>query len=145
MNISSINKIRLNLGFPVKENEQEVGIKGRQGFYWGFPDGFDLLPNNWKIYYEIEVGQQHPCTNVLKYWPVLEENKDDKIILIQWLQRKPKSANRWELSKFLGKKMQLDLPFRFKYFFIEFEVDLEATFKQIKAYTFQVTSSKNLF
>lgn len=116
-----INQIRTNLGIPINPIEKERGIKGNKGFYWGFPDGFNELSENTKVYYEIEYGQNHPNTNVLKYWPILEENEALNIILIQWIIKKPKSKNRWELSKFIGDKMEKTFPKRFTYCFLEYE------------------------
>ena len=101
--------------------KKEKGIKGKAGFYWGFPDGVDELKENKFIYYEIEDGQQHQCTNVLKCWPLLEEDENIGIILIQWLKKTPKSKNRWELGKFVAKKMELAFPDRFKYVFLELQ------------------------
>ena len=118
---TSTNQIRLCLGLQVKESEKEKGIKCLAGDFWGFPDGQDMLINGHTILYEIEEGQQHPCTNVLKYWPVLEENPDMKIILIQWLVKKPKSKNRWQLAKFVANKMLTVFPDRFQYIFLEFD------------------------
>lgn len=119
--IEYINRIRVALSIPENNVEVEKGIKGSAGFYWGFPDGHNVLSENSRLFFEIENGQHHPDTNVLKYWPILEENKDLKIILIQWIIKKPKSRNRWELSKFLGSKMEGLIPDRFLYFFLEYE------------------------
>jgi hypothetical protein len=131
--LADINIIRRTVGIPIKSDEREKGIKGIDGFYWGFPDGFDRLNEGWIIYYEIENGQHHPDTNVLKYWPILEEHIELKIILIQWLQRKPKSRNRWELSKFVARKMEIELRNRFKYFFIEDEMEFETKLSEVRS------------
>lgn len=117
------NQIRLKIGLPTKELEKERGIKCLEGNFWGFPDGQDALPDGRVIFYEIEEGQAHPCTNVSKYWPVLEENPEMKIVLIQWLVKKPKSINRWRLAKFLANKMINFFPDRFHYFSLEFDIN----------------------
>jgi len=114
-------KIRKQIGLQDKVVEYEKGIKGKEGFFWAFPNGFDKIRNDWEIFYEIENGQEHPCTNVLKYWPILEERLNLKILLIQWLIKKPKSRNRWELSKFVASKIIKENPDRFKYVFLEYE------------------------
>lgn len=121
--LSVINSIRVQIGLPIKELEAEKGIKAAEGFFWGFPDGADTLKDGSFIFYEIEEGQQHPSTNVLKYWPVLEENNKMSIILIQWLIRKARSKNRWELSMFTGNKMMQAFPGRFEYVFLMLEDD----------------------
>jgi hypothetical protein len=102
----SINWIRITIGLQTKESEIEKGFKCSTGDYWGFCDGNDKLNNSHSIVYEIEEGQQHARTNVLKYPPVLED-PEIKIILIQWLTKTPKSKNRWQLAKFVGTKMTL--------------------------------------
>ena len=119
--LADINSIRIKIGLSPKLEEKEKGIKGKAGFYWGFPDGVDELKENKFIYYEIEDGQQHQCTNVLKCWPLLEEDENINIILIQWLKKKSKSKNRWELGKFVAKKMEHAFPERFKYIFLELQ------------------------
>lgn len=119
--LADINSIRIKIGLSPKLEEKEKGIKGKDGFYWGFPDGVDELKENNFIYYEIEDGQQHQCTNVLKCWPLLEEDENINIVLIQWLKKKSKSKNRWELGKFVAKKMVQAFPERFKYVFLELQ------------------------
>ena len=119
--LADINLIRIKIGLSPKLGEKEKGIRGIDGFFWGFPDGVDKLSENKFIYYEIEDGQQHQCTNVLKCWPLLEEDENINIILIQWLKKKPRSKNRWELAKFVGEKMEQVLPHRFKYIFLELQ------------------------
>lgn len=93
---------------------------GNDGFYWGFPDGVNHFGSN-SVNFEIESGQHHPDTNVLKYWPVLEENPLRQIIPIQWLIKKPRSKNRWELSKFVGNKMMQTLGGQFIYISLEYD------------------------
>lgn len=133
--VEYINKLRGSLEIPEKEKEVEKGIKGKAGFFWAFPDGADDLGNNTSLYFEIEMGQHHPDTNVLKYWPILEENPELKIILIQWIIKKPKSKNRWELSKFIGKKMMDVLKDRFEYYYLEYndEINIEKL-KKLKTF-----------
>jgi hypothetical protein len=119
--IEYINKLRTSLAIPEQLIEIEKGIKSQEGFFWAFPDGKNKLSNNTYLYFEIEKGQNHPDTNVLKYWPVLEENHELKIILVQWIIKKPRSKNRWELSKFVGAKMENILAGRFNYCFLEYD------------------------
>ncbi len=117
-----INSLRAALGFDPKENEKEKGIRClEEDFYWAFPDGIDDHHSGWTVMYEVEGGQQHPCTNVLKYWPVLEQDAVLKIRLVHYLVKRPKSRNRWELSKFLGNKMMNAFPDRFDYTFLEID------------------------
>ncbi len=121
-NLEAINAIRTKLGMATKPVEVEKGIRcKRDSFYWGGPDGADTFHDGWSVFYEIEKGQQHPCTNVLKYWPVMEEDPSLKIILVQWLIQAPKSKNRWELSKFLGDKLMHTFPDRFQYIYLEMD------------------------
>jgi hypothetical protein len=130
----STNEIRISLGLSTKEYEKEVGIKGISGDFWGFPDGKDSLSNYCSVYYEIEEGQQHPDTNVLIYWPILEENPSITIVLVQWLRSKPKSRNRWKLAQFVARKMVMAFPDRFDYVFLEYDnVDNENKLKQLKS------------
>ena len=127
------NEIRLHLGLQSKENEKELGIRCLTGNFWGFPDGMDLLNEESILYYEIEEGQHHPDTNVLKYWPVLDENPSSKIILVQWLRKKPKSPNRWKLAQFVARKIAENLPNRFQYIFLEYDSpNNEAKLKELK-------------
>jgi hypothetical protein len=130
----SINQIRKSLGLETKEYEKEAGIRAIAGDFWGFPDGKDCLSDNCMLYYEIEDGQHHPDTNVLKYWPILEENPSVTIVLVQWLRSKPKSRNRWKLAQFVARKMVMAFPDRFDYIFLEYDdADNENKLKQLKS------------
>jgi hypothetical protein len=115
----AINELRFHLGLTPKETEMEKGIRRLGGNFWGFPDGMDLLGEDQFLYFEIEEGQHHPSTNVLKYWPILEESPSIRIILVQWIRKKPKSPNRWKLAQFVGAKMMLEFPDRFQYVFLQ--------------------------
>ncbi|MBT4399516.1 MAG: hypothetical protein HOD37_08525 [Bacteroidetes bacterium] len=77
------------------------------------------------ILLEVEKGQKHPCTNVIKVWPYLEENPELKIFLIQIVRQENKAPkNRIALCKYMGKKMESEFPNRFKYLFRNWHDDL---------------------
>lgn len=70
------------------------------------------------IFLEVEKGQKHPNTNVLKVWPYLEENLEQKVILIQIFRKENKAPkNRLMLCKFTGQKLRSIFPGRFEYIY----------------------------
>jgi|SaaInlV_120m_DNA_4_1040238.scaffolds.fasta_scaffold21640_2 hypothetical protein len=91
---------------------------------WGNVD-FYCQTGNLMILLEVEKGQKHPCTNVIKVWPYLEENPELKIFLIQIVRQENKAPkNRIALCKYMGKKMESEFPNRFKYLFRNWHDDL---------------------
>lgn len=131
--LNHINRIRKELGISTKLEDKEKGVRGSEGFLWGFPDGYDDLSNEWTLYYEIENRQNHPDTNILKYWPILEGNSSKKIILIQWYLQKSKYINRWELAKFIADKIESHVGSRFKYFVTENEIEFETKLSEVRS------------
>ena len=91
---------------------------------WGNVD-FYCQTGNLMILLEVEKGQKHPCTNVIKVLPYLEENPELKIFLIQIVRQENKAPkNRIALCKYMGKKMESEFPNRFKYLFRNWHDDL---------------------
>ena len=84
---------------------------------WGTADGVAHIGTTGIVYLEVEQGQQHPDTNVLKYWPWIEERPDVRVTLIQvfgpWSSKR--RGNRSELAKWVGARMEASLPGRFRY------------------------------
>ena len=102
------NAIASKLPFQFESTEFALGRWGNVDYY--------SKQGNVLVLLEIEKGQKHPNTNVLKVWPFFEENREIKILLIQIIHpenRAPK--NRLQLCKFTGKKLEEIYPDRFKY------------------------------
>ena len=86
---------------------------------WGKPDRHLLLGRTSHLFLEVDTAQKHPNTNVVKYWPWLEENPDHHILLIQVFnkkpERKPPPENRRQLCEWYGRKIEAALHNRFRY------------------------------
>jgi len=96
---------------PFKFETEELWLGG-----WGDVD-FYCKQDNILVLLEVEKGQKHPNTNVLKVWPFLEKYPQQKVLLIQviWSDNKaPK--NRLNLCDFTGKKLEELFPTRFRYY-----------------------------
>jgi hypothetical protein len=92
--------------------------------HWGNVDYYSKQ-GNVLVLLEIEKGQKHPNTNVLKVWPFLEENREIKILLIQIIHPENKAPkNRLQLCKFTGKKLEEIYPDRFKYLLFHWHPDI---------------------
>ncbi|MDZ7742221.1 MAG: hypothetical protein U5Q03_10825 [Bacteroidota bacterium] len=105
------------LGFDF--NPEEYSLDG-----WGDVDFF-AIENDVSILLEVEKGQKHPNTNVLKIWPYLEDNPDQKILLIQLIRPENKAPkNRIKLCKFTGRKIEEMFPNRFAYVFYHWHPDI---------------------
>jgi hypothetical protein len=101
------NEIKLNL--EDKEYNYGNGI--------GKADNY-CYQNGWLIVFEIEYGQSHPNTNVIKIWPYLDKTKNEKIFLIHVIVPHPDkkiSPNRINLCDFAANKICANHPKRFKY------------------------------
>jgi len=82
---------------------------------WGNVDCF-FLENEILILMEIEKGQKHPNTNVLKVWPYLEKYPNLKMVLIQLIHPANKAPkNRLKLCVFTGQKLEKLFPDRFRF------------------------------
>jgi hypothetical protein len=75
---------------------------------WGKPDKWAQLSPNKYLLLEVEEGQTHPDTNVLKVWPYLEDHPKHRIFLIQAFFRKRRSRNssRARLGEWIGGKLK---------------------------------------
>jgi hypothetical protein len=97
---------------------------------WGEPDVWlEVTPNRY-LFVEVENGQNHPDTNVLKVWPWLEENPDKSVFLIHAFYLKgihshgrASKGNRTRISSWIGKRVHELLPARFQYYRLEVSVD----------------------
>jgi hypothetical protein len=96
------------LPFSFEPEEFKLGKWGNVDFYCKQDDILVLL--------EVEKGQKHPNTNVLKVWPFLEENPDQKVLLIQLIREENNAPkNRLLLCKHTGRKLMELFPGRFEY------------------------------
>ena len=102
---------------PFKFEAEEYGLSG-----WGEVD-FYSEQDDVLILLEVEKGQKHPNTNVLKVWPFLEEYPEQKVLLIQIIRLENKAPkNRLKLCEFTGKKLEELFPNRFRYY--KFNADI---------------------
>ena len=96
---------------PYEFHSNELSLKG-----WGTVD-FHAEENGILILLEVESGQKHPNTNVVKLWPFLELDLSTKILLIHVFRienRAPK--NRVKLCSFIGDKLERLFSDRFRYY-----------------------------
>ncbi|MCZ2223876.1 MAG: hypothetical protein LC122_09630 [Chitinophagales bacterium] len=100
---------------------------------WGQVDNYCKINDNTYFFLEVETKQKHPCTNVLKLYPYLEEHKNLKIILVQYyFTNSPGlNSNRGKLSFWLGMKLQELFKNRFYYFREVYEENTSEINKQI--------------
>ena len=80
-------------------------------------DGWVRLTERCWLILEVEEGQQHPSTNVLKLWPVLEKRPELTVILAHVFFATSRAArnSRGELATWLGSHMESSLHGRFRY------------------------------
>ncbi|RLJ60770.1 hypothetical protein CLV86_2831 [Lacinutrix venerupis] len=98
------------LGIDFETDELKLGKWGNVDFY--------CQRDNVLVLLEVEKGQKHPNTNVIKVWPYLEENPEIKILLIQIIREENKAPkNRIALCKYMGKKIESQFPNRFRFVF----------------------------
>ena len=111
------------LGIDFESSELKLGKWGNVDFYSQHGNILVLL--------EVEKGQKHPSTNVIKVWPYLEENPDLKILLIQIVRQENNAPkNRIALCKYIGKKIESEFPKRFRFVFREWHNDLALEIKE---------------
>lgn len=84
---------------------------------WGQADGWAMLTNETWLVVEVEAKQKHPTTNVLKYWPYLENHRNERIVLAHcFFPDSPGlSSSRGKLARWLGSRLELLLEGRFFY------------------------------
>jgi hypothetical protein len=84
---------------------------------WGNSDRFARLGKKTKLILEVEFGQKHPCTNILKLWPYMEDNPQDTVLFVHAFfdDSAGRQSNRGRLATWLGKKMMNQLGDRFKF------------------------------
>jgi hypothetical protein len=97
---------------------------------WGEVDRVSKVCSNKYVFLEVEEGQTHPDTNVLKVWPYLEENRRVRIFLIQVFLPKclKKCQSRVLLSEWTGGKLATRFPKRFRYC----RINLDGNFRIVK-------------
>ena len=84
---------------------------------WGqFDRCLELQPDHWLVL-EVEGAQNHPTTNVLKAWPVLEESPRLCIFMVHVFlaDARARNSSRGRLAQWLGAKMESLLTPRFLY------------------------------
>jgi hypothetical protein len=105
------------LSFDFQNEEFKLDEWGEVDFYANKNDVLILL--------EVEKGQKHPNTNVLKVWPFLEKHPSIKVLLIQIIRPENDAPkNRIALCKFTGRKLEELFPKRFGYVFYRWHPDL---------------------
>jgi len=79
---------------------------------WGYTDNAVELSDRVLLVLETEATQSHPCTNVLKLWPYLEENPRLRVILVHVFQSGAKNerSSRARLASFVAAKLCDELP-----------------------------------
>jgi len=92
---------------------------------WGKADNYAQINSNTYICLEVENKQKHPITNVVKYWPYLEETDKTKIILLHTFFPDSPGLNssRGRLAKYFAMKMEKLFANRFKYFRLIIKAD----------------------
>lgn len=84
---------------------------------WGSIDAsFNVRHNRWLLV-EVEAGQHHPNTNVLKLWPTLEATPELSILLIHAFctDALARYSSRGNLALWLAARMKKDMGLRFSY------------------------------
>lgn len=107
--ISSIAKKKEIPEYTLKNSNKVV--LGRVDYAWKLNGGV------W-IFLEYENKQRHPCTNVLKLWPYMNDDSKEsrKVLLIQLFESKGlRKGNRIKLADFVAKKIRKEYPTSFEY------------------------------
>ncbi len=105
------------LPFEFEKKEFKLNCWGQADFY--------CLHEGVLVLLEIEKGQKHPNTNVLKVWPYLDEYPEKKILLIQLIREENRAPkNRLNLCKFTGKKLEEMYAGRFSYVNYDWSVNI---------------------
>jgi hypothetical protein len=93
---------------------------------WGEVDKVSKVCPNKYVFLEVEEGQTHPDTNVLKVWPYLQENRRVRIFLIQVFLPKclNKSKSRVLLSEWTACEIEKRFPRAFQYWRIAISGDI---------------------
>ena len=100
---------------------QKTGLTFSRGHFtldgWGTVDAFVLLKSNRYLFLEVEKGQHHSCTNVLKVWPYLERNPQVAVVLAQAFFHGSRGCNssRAKLGCWIGQQIEKTLKGRFWY------------------------------
>ena len=84
---------------------------------WGTADGTVHLQPEVLVAAELESTQRHPDTNVLKYWPWLEERPGTTLILVHVFGRwsLSRTGNRSRLAGWVARKIGAAVGSRFAY------------------------------
>ena len=100
---------------------RETGVKFSGSTFhlggWGQVDDYAKLDHNRYLFLEVETGQKHPDTNVLKVWPYIEANPKVSVVLAQaFFPDSPGySSNRGKLGCWLGNRLEGHFGPRFRY------------------------------
>jgi len=96
-------------------NVRFAGKKRLDG--WGEVDCYSELSPSRYLILEVESGQHHPNTNVLKLWPYLDAHPDLSITLAHAFIQGSRCCNssRGNLATWLGVKLESFFPDRFDY------------------------------
>jgi hypothetical protein len=99
--------------------------KGLSLGYWGNADNYAQINSHTYICLEVEKEQKHPITNVVKYWPYLEQTDKAKMILLHTFFPDSPGLNssRGKLAEYFAMKMEKLFGNRFKYFRLIIKID----------------------
>lgn len=101
----------LNRRLPIKFTGHNYTTK------WGKADDYAEVGSNCILILEVEQGQNHPHTNVLKLWPLLQCEKNIEVILAQvfFQDSKGTKGSRRLLHDWIVETMRKKMTKRFKY------------------------------
>ena len=95
------------LGTPLSESELVLGS-------WGRADLAGHVVDQAVVAVEVERSQRHPNTNVLKYWPWMDEDRRRRVFLVQVFDRaSANDSSRQRLATWVGARMERELGGRF--------------------------------
>lgn len=100
----------------------ELGLVFADGKFsldgWGQADKFAFVRDDFLVLLEVETGQKHPDTNVLKVWPYLEAHQGMVVVLIQVFDAvaQNEKGNRGRLASWVAEKMTAVVGDRFAYY-----------------------------
>jgi hypothetical protein len=91
-------------------------------------DGVAKVGKSTFVFLEVERSQKHPSTNVVKYWPWLEDDSSRRMLLIQVFAG---NRHRRRLTAWVADKMRRVLGDRFHYCAVDLPLTL-ASEQQLK-------------
>lgn len=110
--------ISLATGIAFENKELSLGD-------WGKADNYAQINSDSYVCLEVEKEQKHPVTNVVKYWPYLEQADNANITLVHaFFSDSPGlNSSRGRLAEDFAVKMEKSFGDRFKYFRLIIKTD----------------------